>query len=337
MKTVVFSTHEFEQPYLLKATNDSHELIFIPTYLNKEAVVLAKGCQAISIFVNDLGDKATLEILFTCWIRYITLCSAGYNNIDLEAAKQLGFQVAGVATYSPSAIAEHTVALMLTLNRKLIQASNQMNQFNFCLDGLVGFDMKTKTIGIIGTGKIGSQVARILHGFGCLIVAYDIIENQTLKCEIIIEYASLPELFAQSDIITLHTPLTSTNHYLIRKETLAQMKKGVMLIDTARGGLLNTTDVIAALESGIIGYLGIDVYEHEEGLFFEDHSQDRFHDLAISSFMTFKNVLITGHLVFLTTTALENIAKATIQNLDCFTTSTQSDNTFFKILNMMFR
>lgn len=327
MKTAVFSTHEFEQPYLLKAANDSHELIFISTSLNKETAILAKGCQAISIFVNDLADQATLEKLSTIDVRYIALRSAGYNNIDLEAAKLLGLKVARVASYSPSAIAEHAVALMLVLNRRLIQAYNQIQLFNFSLDGLVGFDMKTKTIGIIGTGKIGSQVARILYGFGCRIVAYDIIENQTLKYELKVEYVSLPELFAQSDIITLHTPLTSTNHYLIRKETLAQMKKGVMLINTARGGLLNTTDVIAALESGIIGYLGIDVYEHEEGLFFEDHSQDSLHDQTISSLMTFKNVLITGHLAFLTTTALENIAKTTIQNLHCFTTSTQSDNT----------
>jgi D-lactate dehydrogenase len=327
MKTAIFSTHKFEQPYLLKAANDSHELIFISTSLNKQTAILAKGCQAVSIFVTDLADKAALEKLSTLGIRYITLRSAGYNNIDLESAKRLGLQVARVAAYSPSAIAEHAVALMLTLNRRLVQAYNQIQLFNFSLDGLVGFDMKTKTVGIIGTGKIGSQVARILYGFGCRIVAHDIIENQTLKYEIKVEYMSLPELYAQSDIITLHTPLTPQTNYLIRKDTIAQMKNGVMLINTGRGALLNTIDVIAALESGKIGYLGIDVYEHEEGLFFENHSQDILHDNTIIALMAIRNVIITGHQAFLTTNALENIAKTTIQNLDCFGTSTHSDNT----------
>lgn len=326
MKTAVYSTHKYEKPFLSKAARGAHELIFIPESLNTDTAALAQGCQAVCIFVMDIADYPVLQKLFALGIQYITLRSAGYDNIDLQAAKKLGLKVARAAVYSPSAVAEHAVALMLALNRRLVPASNQAHQYNFCLDELVGFDMKGKTVGIIGTGKIGSQAARILHGFGCRILAHDISENEDLMDEIKLEYVSLPYLFAQSDIITLHTPQTPHTHYLIQKDTIAQMKKGVMLINTARGAIINTTDLIAGLQLGIIGYLGLDVYEYEQGLFFEDHSHDPFPDPRITALMALPNVIVTGHQGFLTVNALENIALATVQNLNCFADSVHSDN-----------
>ncbi|MNK30926.1 D-lactate dehydrogenase [compost metagenome] len=325
MKTAVFSTHKFEQPYLLKASK-SHEWVFIKDSLNHDTALLAKGCLAVCLFVTDHADALTLQKLVAFGVRYITLRSTGYDNVDLEVAGELGLKVARVTAYSPSAIAEHTIALMLALNRKLMHAYVQSRQFNFSLDSLVGFDMKTQTVGIIGTGKIGSQVASILHGFGCCILAYDLNEDESLKQKTGINYVSLENLLAKSDIITLHVPLTPQSTYLIRNDTIKLMKEGVMLINTGRGRLVNTLDVIAALESGRIGYAGIDVYEHEKGLFFEDHSKEPLHDKILAKLMAFGNVIVTGHQAFLTTNALENIATATVHNLDCFAASLPSEN-----------
>lgn len=326
MKTAVYSTHKYEESFLSKAAIGYHELLFFQESLNAKTAELARGCQAVCIFVMDNADYPTLKKLAALGIRYITLRSAGYNNVDLLAAKKFGLKVARAAAYSPSAVAEHAVALMLALNRRIVLAANQAHQFNFCLDNLLGFDMKSKTVGIIGTGKIGSQAARILHGFGCRILAHDLSENKDLMQEIKIEYVSLAYLLAQSDIITLHTPQTDQTRYLIQKDSIAQMKKGVMLINTARGSIVNTADVIAGLQSGIIGYLGIDVYEYEQGLFFEDHSHDPVSDTTIAALMALPNVIVTGHQAFLTVNALENIAQATIENLNCFVASTYSDN-----------
>lgn len=326
MRTAVYSTHKYEKPFLCKASRGSHELIFLTESLTAETAPLAQGCKAVCIFVMDNADYPVLEKLFSMGIRYITLRSAGYNNIDLQAAENLGLKVARVAAYSPYAVAEHAVTLMLALNRSLVRASNQAHQYNFCLDDLLGFDMNTKTVGIIGTGKIGSQVARILHGFGCRILAHDLFENKNLMDEIKIEYVPLAYLFAHSDIVTLHTPQTNQTRYLIDKDSIAQMKKGVMLINTARGAIINTADVIAALQSGTIGYLGIDVYEHEQGLFFEDHSLDPVSDTCMGALMALPNVIVTGHQGFLTVNALENIALATVENLNCFAASVHCDN-----------
>ncbi len=318
MNTAVFSTHKFEQPYLLKAMDGRHSLLLLEPPLSLDTVHMAKGCQAVCIFVNDDASQEVLEALAQMGVQYVVLRSAGFNNVDIVAAARLGLKVARVPEYSPYAVAEHTVALMLTLNRKLIRAHNRIRELNFSLDGLTGFDMHGKTVGIVGLGKIGRVVAQILHGFGCRIVAFDPYPKLEWAQPYGVQYVTVSELFAQSDIITLHAPLTAENRYLVNKDTIAQMKKGVMLINTGRGALINTRDVIAGLKTGQIGYLGLDVYEEEKGLFFEDRSDTILQDDVIARLMTFQNVLITSHQAFLTDTALQNIAQTTAQNLDCF-------------------
>lgn len=325
MKVAVYSAHNFEKDFLLNANHASresgknkHQLQLITTRLSKETVPMCAGCDAVSLFVNDDASARVLSMLKVNGIKYIALRSAGYNHIDLEAAKQLNLKVANVPEYSPHAVAEHTVALMLALNRKLIRAHNRTMDLNFSLDGLTGFDMYQKTVGILGLGKIGSVVARILNGFGCRLLGYDIAPNADLARELNIQYTDLDTLCKQSDIITLHTPLVESTRYLINKERLQLMKDGVMIINTSRGGLVHTKEVIKALKTGKIGYLGLDVYEEEKGLFFEDHSDTILQDDVIARLLTFKNVLITSHQAFLTREALQNIAETTIYNLDCW-------------------
>jgi len=326
MKTAVYSTHKFEQASLLKANNGKHELVLLEESLSENTVTLAKDCQAICIFVGDKANAKVLNKLQDIGIKYIALRSAGYNHVDVAEAKKLGIKLARVPAYSPYSVAEHAVALMLALNRKIVHAHNRINELNFSLDGLVGFDMHGKTVGIIGTGKIGRQVAKILYGFGCRLVAHDMIENEALKKYTGIEYLDLKTLCKQADIISLHLPLNDTSTHIIDEDSIRDMKKGGMLINTSRGGLVDTADVIDALKSGKIGYFGMDVYEEEEGLFFEDHSEDILQDDVIARLMTFKNVLITSHQAFLTDTALENIADTTIHNLGCFEQGILSGN-----------
>ena len=326
MRTAVFSAHKFETDILLEAAANKHQLVLFPPQLSKTTAYLAKGCEAVCIFVNDDASKEVLEELAALGIRYLVLRSAGYNHVDLKAAAALGMKVARVPEYSPHAVAEHTVALMLTLNRKLIKAHNRVRELNFGLDGLIGFDMHNKTAGIVGLGKIGRTVASILHGFGCQLLAYDPFEDKDWAKKYKVTYTKLDDLFQQSDIITLHSPLTPETRYLVNKERIAQMKKGVMLINTSRGGLINTRDAIEGLKSGKIGYLGLDVYEEEKALFFEDHSEEILQDDVIARLMTFPNVLITSHQAFLTDTALHNIVDTTIYNLDCYEQGTACKN-----------
>jgi len=318
MKTAVFSSHKFEKPFLEQANNSRHEMHFLNVKLSLETAMLSAGFEAASLFVSDDASAEILEILHQQGIRFIALRSAGFNNIDLAKAEQLGIRVARVPAYSPFAVAEHAVALMLALNRKLIRAHNRVMEQNFSLDGLTGFDMNGKTVGIIGTGKIGVVIARILHGFGCRLLAFDKEENEEIKQKFNVEYLDCKSLCSQSDIITLHVPLNEHTRYLINKSCIECMKPGVMLINTSRGGLVNTKDVTQALKNEQIGYFGMDVYEEEEGLFFEDHSEDILQDDTIARLMTFRNVLITSHQGFLTETALKNISETTINNLDCF-------------------
>lgn len=318
MKVAVYSTHKFEKVFLLHAAEGKHELIFLEPQLSLTTTALAEGCKAVCIFVNDDGSKEVLQKLSAIGIKHLALRSAGFNHVDIKAAYELGMKVARVPEYSPYAVAEHTVALMLALNRKLIKAHNRIRELNFSLEGLIGFDMHNKTVGIIGTGKIGRIVAEILHGFGCRIIAYDIKMENIWASKYGVTYTGIDELCSQSDIITLHTPFTEQTRYLINRDRIAKMKKGVMLINTSRGALINTRDIIVALKSGQIGYLGLDVYEEERGLFFEDHSGDILQDDVIARLMTFSNVLITSHQAFLTDTALHNIAETTVSNLDCF-------------------
>lgn len=326
MKVAVYSIHKFETEYLLKASAEKHDLVLIEARLSETTVPLADGCEAISIFTGDNADAPVLEALHKTGVKHLALRSAGFNHVDLVKAKELDMKVARVPDYSPYAIAEHTVALMLALNRKLIRAHHRVMDLNFSLDGLVGFDMNGKTVGIIGTGKIGGVLARILHGFGCRLLAYDREENKELTERYQVEYTSCESLCKQSDIITLHIPLTEDTRYIIDKHCIDMMKLGVMLINTSRGGLVNTKAVIGALKTKHIGFFAMDVYEEEEGLFFEDHSEDILQDDTIARLMTFKNVLITSHQAFLTDTALKNIAETTVYNLDCFEKNRASEN-----------
>jgi D-lactate dehydrogenase len=318
MRIAVYSTHGFEREYLLKAAKGHHDLLLLEPQLSAETTSMALGCQAVCIFVNDDASAAVIKQLAMMGIKFIVLRSAGFNNVDLEAAVKNGIRVARVPEYSPFAVAEHTVALMLTLNRKLIKAHNRIRDLNFSLDGLTGFDMHEKTAGIIGLGKIGKRVAEILKGFGCKLMAYDPYPDKVWGEKLGITYSTVEDVFQQCDIISLHAPLTPETHYLVNKDSIESMKKGVMLINTGRGALINTRDVIDALKSGHIGYLGLDVYEEEKGLFFEDHSEHILQDDVIARLLTFSNVLITSHQAFLTDTALHNIAQTTINNLDSF-------------------
>jgi D-lactate dehydrogenase len=325
MQVAVYSTHKFEKTFLEEHCKN-HDLRFIETRLTEETTGLAKGAQAICIFVNDDASAPVLEKLRHLEVKYLALRSAGFNHVDVKFANEVGMRVARVPDYSPAAIAEHTVALMLVLNRKLIRAHSRIRDLNFSLDGLTGFDMAGKTVGILGTGKIGSVVARILHGFNCNILAYDPYENEELKTKYNVTYTDYMDLCKRSHIITLHLPLTPESKNIIGKESIDVMRPGVMLINTSRGALVDTREVIKALKSGKIGSFGIDVYEEESGLFFEDHSDQILQDDVIARLMTFQNVMITSHQAFLTQEALGNIAETTASNLDCWERGNTSKN-----------
>jgi len=326
MKTIIYSARKFEKDFIESANADKHELEFIELSLNTQTARLAAGAEAISIFVNDDASENVLKELSAVGVKFIALRSAGYNHVDLDIAKQLGIKVARVPSYSPYAVAEHTVALMLTLNRKLIRANSRVHDLNFSLEGLTGFDMNGKTVGIIGTGQIGGLVAKILNGFGCKILAVDTFEDSTLTEKYGLVYTDDNTLYKEADIITLHAPLVPETLHIINEESISKMKRNVMLINTSRGALVNTKDVVAGLKTGQIGYLGLDVYEEESGLFFTDHSDDILQDDIIARLLTFPNVLITSHQAFLTDTALKNIAATTIYNLNYFEQQIDSEN-----------
>lgn len=318
MKTLVYSFHKFEKPYFEEVSDENDQLHLLNVELSIETAPLSAGYDAVCLFVSDDASAPVLEILFENGIRFIALRSAGYNHVAIDKARQLGIRVTRVPAYSPFSVAEHAVALMLALNRKLIRSHYRIMEQNFSLDGLTGFDMNGKTVGIIGTGKIGAVIARILHGFGCRLLAFDKMEDEAIKEKYQVEYTDMESLCKQSDIITLHLPLNDETKHLINHASIAQMKQGVMLINTSRGGLVNTHDVVLALKTGHIGYFGMDVYEEEAGLFFEDHSEDILQDDTIARLMTFQNVLITSHQGFLTKTSLINLAETTMYNLACF-------------------
>jgi D-lactate dehydrogenase len=267
-----------------------------------------------------------LEALHGLGVRYIAIRAAGYDNVGMERAGQLGMKVANVPAYSPNAIAEHAVALMLALNRKLILADRQVHAYNFTVGGLMGFDMHGKTVGIIGTGKIGRVTARILHGFGCRLLGHDIKENASMKEDCQLRYVGLEELYASSDIITLHTPLNPQTAGLINSGSIAKMKPGVMLINTSRGGLVKTTEVIDALARGHISAFGADVYEAERGLFFFDHSAAGLKDPVLKKLLDMPNVLVTPHQAFATHEAMTNIADTSFSNIDCWAHGEASPN-----------
>ena len=326
MKVAVFNTKSYDRVFLEWANKDHrHELVFYEARLTHGTLVLVKGFHAVCIFVNDVADGRVLQELAHHGVRLIALRCAGFNNVDLEAAHRDGITVVRVPAYSPFAVADHTVALLLTLNRKINRAFARVREGNFALDGLMGFDIHGQTIGIIGTGKIGEVVAHIMKGFGCRLVAYDPVRKSS--CEKIgVRYVSLPELFKQSDIITLHCPLMPESHHMINERAVQQMKPGVVLINTSRGALIDTRAVIAGLKSGKIGYLGLDVYEEEADLFFEDLSNEVIQDDVFARLLTFPNVVITGHHAYFTKNALENIATTTLSNITEFELTSTCSN-----------
>lgn len=327
MKIALFSAKPYDRIFF-NASNKKfgHSINFFEPRLTEETAALSAGFECVCVFVNDLLSSATLKILADNGIKLIALRCAGYNNLDIDAASKFNISAVRVPAYSPYAVAEHTVTLILSLNRKIHRSHNRVREGNFALDGLLGFDLNNLTAGIIGTGKIGSITAKILTGFGCNILAYDSYQNPDC-INIGVKYETLDTIFSQSDIISLHCPLTPETKYLINSESIKKMKKGIMIINTSRGALINTNDVIAALKSGKIGYLGLDVYEEEADLFFEDLSNTAIKDDVFARLLTFPNVIVTGHQAFFTKNALENIADTTLKNIEDFEKGVCSQNT----------
>lgn len=325
MKVALFGCKPYDRRFF-EAANQSyhHELIFLEPHLHEKTAILAQDAQAVCIFVNDEVNAETLNILAKQGVRLIALRCAGYNNIDLEAARRLEMPVVRVPAYSPYAVAEHAIALILTLNRKIHRAYYRVREGNFSLNGLLGFDLHGRTVGIIGTGKIGYLVGQILAGFGCRVLAYDPYPNSNFSQ--FGQYVSLEELYAASDIISLHCPLTEENRHLIGEKALSQMKPGIMLINTSRGGLIDTQAVITGLKNQTIGYLALDVYEKEADLFFEDLSSEVIQDDIFERLLTFPNVIVTGHQAFFTEEALNNIAETTLSNIREIETSNTCQN-----------
>jgi D-lactate dehydrogenase len=326
MRVAIFSSKVYDRSFLTAANQDySHELVFLEPRLTVSTAVLAAGFPAICAFINDHLDAQTLQKLADNGTKLIALRSAGFNNVDLNKAAELNLTVVRVPAYSPHAVAEHAVALILMLDRKLYRAYNRVRDDNFSLDGLLGFDLYGSTIGIIGTGKIGYCFARIMQGFGCHLFAYDVQQNP--EClQLGVKYVELEELLANSDVISLHCPLIPETHHIINSQTLQHLKKGAMLINTSRGGLIDTEAAIAALKSGSLGALGIDVYEQEDELFFEDFSTTIIQDDTFQLLQSFSNVVITAHQGFFTRNALEAIAQTTLANITDFETGNPCPN-----------
>ncbi len=316
MKIGFFSTQSYDKEYF-ERYNKHHVISFFEAQLNEQTANLIQGCDAVCCFVNDRLNAAVITSLAKMGIKIIALRCAGFNNVDLVAAKENQIAVVRVPAYSPHAVAEHALALIMTLNRKTHKAYNRVREGNFSLQRLTGFDLYEKTVGIIGTGKIGECFARIMKGFACRVLAFDLIANKDLEKKGV-KYVPLTDLLQQSDIISLHCPLTEETKHLINKTSLEIMKDGVMLINTSRGGLIDTKATINALKNGKLGYLGIDVYEQEEKLFFHDLSENIIEDEVIMRLMSFPNVLVTAHQGFLTNEALTQISLVTLKNLDDF-------------------
>jgi D-lactate dehydrogenase len=319
MQVAVFSAKPYDNRFLRERNAaHGHELRFFDARLEADTAQLAHGFPAVCAFVNDQLDRATLTALAAGGTKMVAMRCAGFNNVDLRAAAELGIAVARVPAYSPHAVAEHAVAMMLTLNRQIHRAWNRVRENNFALDGLLGFDLHGSTVGVVGTGNIGRIVAHILRqGFGCEVLAHDVRQDESLVA-MGVRYAGLDELVRRSDVITLHCPLTPQTRHLINATTIEAMKPGVMLVNTSRGALMDTEAVIVGLKSGQVGYVALDVYEQEADLFFEDLSNEIIQDDVFQRLLTFPNVLITGHQAFFTREALVNIADTTLGSLSDF-------------------
>jgi D-lactate dehydrogenase len=318
MHVAVFSTKPYDEEFLRRANERAgHDLVFLEPRLTPATVPLASGAEAVCAFVNDDLGAPVLEGLRAGGVRLVALRSAGFNHVDVTAAARLDLTVVRVPGYSPHAVAEHCVGLILALNRKIHRAHNRVRENNFALSGLLGFDLHGKVVGVVGTGRIGTAFARIMTGFGCRVVATDPYPNE--ECVAMgVRYLGIDELLGTSDVVALHCPLTPETFHLIDEERLALAKDGMMLINTSRGALVDTAAVIAALKSGRLGHLGLDVYEEEADLFFEDLSDKVLRDDVFSRLLTFPNVLVTGHQAFFTEEALVNIADTTIANISAF-------------------
>lgn len=321
-----FDTHMYEKEVFEIANCESkHAITWFEPRLVEQTAQLARDHEVVCSFVEDKIDKFTISILKKFGIKMLALRSAGFNNVDVAAAKEAGMIVARVPEYSPYAVAEHAVALILCLNRKIHQAYHRVRDLNFSLEGLVGFDLHGKTVGVLGTGRIGKIFCQIMTGFGCHVIANDVAPLEELK-KIGVRYASLNELFASSEIISLHTPLTRETLHIINKNAVECMRRGVMIINTGRGALIDCRALVDGLKTGKIGGAGLDVYEEEEGIFFHNLSGQVLLDDVLARLLTFPNVLITSHQAFLTREALTNIAKVTLYNIDCFAKATRSGN-----------
>lgn len=326
MRVAVFSTKSYDREYLDKINIDGqHNLTYFDASLNSNTTNLTLGFDAVCVFVNDKVDRDTIEKLAENGIKVIALRCAGFNNVDINAAKEKNIIVVRVPAYSPQAVAEHAVALILTLNRKTHKAYNRIRESNFSLDKLIGFNLYQKTVGVIGTGKIGSVFCEIMLGFGCKVIACDIQQSDGLK-EKGVQYKTLDEILHNSDIISIHCPLNPGTHHLINAAAFTKIKKGAMIINTSRGAVINTADAIEALKNGTLGYLGIDAYEQEENLFFKDLSESIIQDEVILRLMSFHNVLITSHQGFFTKEAMDQIATITLKNLSDFEKGIKLEN-----------
>ena len=324
MKIAFFSTQPYDKEYF-ERYNRQHAITFFEAPLNEQTVNLAKGCDAVCAFVNDKLNASVIKELAENGIKIIAQRCAGFNNVDIAAARENKIAVVRVPAYSPHAVAEHALALIMTLNRKTHKAYNRVREANFSLDRLTGFDIYGKTVGIIGTGKIGQCFAHIMLGMGCKALAFDIIANKDMEADGV-QYLPLKDLLQQSDIVSLHCPLTEQTKHIINNTTLDMMKNGAMLINTSRGALIDTKAVIDALKKRKLGYLGIDVYEQEEKLFFHDLSENIIEDDVIMRLLSFPNVLITSHQGFLTDEALTQIALITLQNISDFEQGKKLEN-----------
>ncbi|NKF22443.1 2-hydroxyacid dehydrogenase [Solimonas marina] len=317
MRVLFFSARPYDRRSFA-AANGRHELVFTETRLSAQTAGLAASYPAICTFVNDRLDAETLAALAAGGLRYVALRCAGFNQVDLRAAERLGIEVARVPAYSPYAVAEYAVGLLLTLNRKFHRAYNRVRENNFLLDGLEGFDLHGKTVGVVGAGRIGAVFANIMLGFGCRVLVHDPHSDDAALRAAGAQFVGLDTLLAQAQIVSLHCPLTPETHHLIDAAALARMQHGAMLINTSRGGLLDTAAVVGALKSGRLGALGLDVYEQEGDLFFEDLSSTIVEDDVFQRLLTFPNVVVTGHQAFFTQEALAAIARTTLVNLDDF-------------------